>query len=314
MRKILSLIAVTLVLAITQRAEAWDSKGHMMVAAVAYSKLKPEIRTKVDALLRVNPDRPNWLDLIPTGTSAADRKKMIFMIAATWPDRIKKDTDYTTDGPHNGNRPPSDPTIANQNTGYDDMHRHKYWHFVDTGFSNDGTAVQPLPTPNAQTQIIAFRDVLASATASKDKKSYDLSWLLHLVGDVHQPLHATARFTALDTDGDDGGNGVELSSGNLHSFWDDVLGSTDNPAIALTAVATLPAADATKANDADVSHWIAESFTLAKSGVYMKPPIGDDEGPFTLSLTYKANAKVLAQKQIALAGARLANLLNEALK
>jgi hypothetical protein len=92
-----------------------QQRAHV-VAAVSYSQLKPEICTKVDALLRLNPDRPNWLDLIPAGTSAADKKKMLFMIAATWPDRIKKDPDYTSDGTHNGNRPPNDAAIANQNT------------------------------------------------------------------------------------------------------------------------------------------------------------------------------------------------------
>jgi hypothetical protein len=287
----------------------------MMVAAVAYSKLKSEVRTKVDALLRLNPDYPSWLTLIPDGTPVATRKKMIFMIAATWPDRIKTDPDYVTDGTHNGNRSPSDLTVANPNTGYDDMHRHKYWHFVDTGFSNDGNTVLSPPTQNAQTRITPFKGVLASSTEPKDKKSYDLSWLEHLVGDVHQPLHATARFTMEDTDGDEGGNGVDLTSAsNLHLFWDDVLGSTENPAVALTAVATLPTPDQTKADDPDVAHWISESFNLAKSDAYKNPPIGDNSGPFTLSPTYRADARVLARKQIALAGARLANLLNEALK
>jgi hypothetical protein len=50
-------------------------------------------------------------------------------------------------------------------------------------------------------------------------KSYDLSWLLHLVGDLHQPLHSTTRVGATDLDGDDGGNGVKLTSpANLHTF------------------------------------------------------------------------------------------------
>jgi len=78
------------------------------------------------------------------------------------------------------------------------------------------------------TQIAAFRAVLASTSSDPnlDKlKSYDLSWLLHLVGDVHQPLHSTTRVSTTKPDGDDGGNGVKLTSpANLHTFWDDVLG------------------------------------------------------------------------------------------
>ena len=45
-----------------------------------------------------------------------------------------------------------------------------------------------------KTQIVAFRKTLGDSGASDELKSYDLVWLLHLVGDVHQPLHATTRF------------------------------------------------------------------------------------------------------------------------
>jgi hypothetical protein len=60
-------------------------------------------------------------------------------------------------------------------------------------------------------------------------------WLIHLAGDVHQPLHAVARFCQNDTDGDNGGNDVKLNcspgvscASNLHAEWDGVLGNTHN--------------------------------------------------------------------------------------
>jgi hypothetical protein len=140
---------------------AWNGRGHMMVAAVAYQKLNQATKDRVDALLLLNPDRDNWFDLIPATTSAPKRKMMIFMIAATWADRIKSDPDYHTDGTHNGNRPPNDPS-AGQNIGFDDLARHKYWHFVDTPFSEDDTTLPSVPAPNAETQIAKFRAVLAS--------------------------------------------------------------------------------------------------------------------------------------------------------
>jgi hypothetical protein len=92
----------------------------MMVAAVAYEQLTQRTKDRVEALLVLNPDRDNWFALIPPGTSAARTKKMLFMIAATWPDRIKSDPDYHSDGPHGGNRPPND-SSASQNIGYDDV-------------------------------------------------------------------------------------------------------------------------------------------------------------------------------------------------
>src|SRR5262245_29872651 len=220
MRRWLITIVLAVALLVPQYALTWNGRGHMMVAAVAYQKLNQATKDRVDALLLLNPDRDNWLDLIPATISAPKRKMMIFMIAATWADRIKKDPDYHTDGTHKGNRPPNDPT-AGQNIGYDDLARHKYWHFIDLPFSDDNTELPLVPTPNAQTQIALFRAVLASASgnsSSEKLKSYDLSWLLHLVGDLHQPLHATTRVGDTQPDGDDGGNAVKLTSpANLHA-------------------------------------------------------------------------------------------------
>jgi hypothetical protein len=66
----------------------------------------------------------------------------------------------------------------------------------------------------------------------------------------------------------------------------------------------LPASDATKASDLNVSHWVAEGVQPRWGGY----------GVFTLTKKYKSAAKALAKKQVALAGARLANLLNAELK
>jgi hypothetical protein len=287
----------------------------MMMAAVAYNQLTQPTKDRVDALLLLNPDRDNWVAFIPEGTSTTTTQMMLFMIAATWADRIKIDPDYHTDGTHGGNRPPNDPS-ASQNIGYDDLARHKYWHFVDLPFAQDTTPLPPVPTPNAQTQIIAFRAVLAS-DAPDPLKSYDLSWLLHLIGDVHQPLHCITRVTATQPEGDDGGNGVKLTTPgpvNLHSFWDEVLGGGNAPSTALSAITTLPTPPVSAVNDLDVSHWINDSFTAAQQTVYKKPPIGAGAGPFTVTQTYKTAARRLARKQVALAGARLAKLLNEELR
>ncbi|MEK6324320.1 MAG: S1/P1 nuclease [Acidobacteriota bacterium] len=305
---------LVLIFVLSAPANAWNARGHMMVAAVAYQKLTQRAKDRVDALLMLNPDRDNWLDLIPAGTSAALKKKMIFMIAATWSDRIKGDPDYHTDGTHGGNRPPTDGT-ANRNIGYDDLARHKYWHFVDVPFTQDGTTLPPIITPNAQTQITAFRAVLASTTSSDPLKSYDLSWLLHLIGDVHQPLHCTARVSATKPEGDDGGNAVKLSSpANLHTFWDGVLGGGNAPSTAANAATALTNAPTGPANNLNVQNWVDESFAIAKRDVYINPPIGPGTGQFTLTPAYKTKAKGIAQKRIALAGARLAKILNDELK
>lgn len=76
---------------------------------------------------------------------------------------------------------------------------------LEPAWRNYKTVTLPfIPTPNVQTQIAKCRDVIASDASSKDK-SYALVWLLHLVGDVHQPLHAMARIAAGESNDDKGG-------------------------------------------------------------------------------------------------------------
>jgi len=152
-----------------------------------------------------------------------------------------------------------------------------------------------------------------------DLKAYDLSWLLHFVGDLHQPLHCTTRVGSTEVDGDaGGGNFVEVDLGSstkkLHAFWDDLLGpSGAEPKAVIKTAKKLPAADATKAADLNVSHWVDEGVQNAKDKVYVAP-VGLGAGPFNMTNKYKKAAKALAKKQVALAGARLANLLNAELK
>ena len=73
MKKAHRISALTLTLLVTLSAPtyAWNSRGHMMVAAVAYQKLTQTTKDRVDALLFLNPDRDKFLALIPAGTSPA---------------------------------------------------------------------------------------------------------------------------------------------------------------------------------------------------------------------------------------------------
>ena len=82
--------------------------------------------------------------------------------------------------------------VSTQNIGFTDRFRHRCWHFIDVAFAQDGTTVlPPTPVPNAQERVDLFRPVLGGI--DEDLKAYDLSWLLHLVGDLHQPLHCTTK-------------------------------------------------------------------------------------------------------------------------
>ena len=318
MKKLARLTTATLLLifALSVTSFGWSDTGHMAVAFVAYKKLTPQARARVDALVRLNPMFNRFSGMVPPGTSAANKRMMIFMLMATWPDKIKSDPQHHPDGPDNGDRPPTDGTAAN-NIGYSDMALHKYWHFIDRPFSPDNTPLEDASVPNAETQIAAFRAVLAS-NSPDELKSYDLVWLLHLVGDVHQPLHCTSRFTQGQPHGDAGGNFVKIRDGNttkkLHGFWDGLLGTSSRPQDAVAVGQTLAPANAALANNLDASVWIDESFTDAQNKAYKNPPIGVGAGPFTITAAYRNAARALARKRVALAGARLANILNAELQ
>ena len=314
MLKFLSLIVVMTCAVICSPAKAWDNFGHMEVAAYAWAKMTPTAQARAAQLLKLNPMYAIWTANIP----ADQRDRVAFVMAATWPDAIKRSTDYHSDGADGGDRPPPGPE-ASQNIGYADHFMHKYWHFIDLPFSPDNTTLHDPVAPNAQTQIAAFRAKLADAGATDDVQSYDLAWLLHLVGDVHQPLHATSRFTHGQPDGDAGGNGVKIKCGTgcsapkLHTFWDDVLGTSNAVNDAILAATKLRKPGVQKVAISDEKKWIDESFSAAKDYVY-DPPVGDGAGPYTLTKQYKARALRLAKQRVALAGARLANLLNDAFK
>jgi hypothetical protein len=308
-------------------AFAWNDEGHMVVAYAAYEQLQPAVRQRVITLLQLNPDYAKWQAVLPPTSSKADAQRMLFMIAATWADQIRGDRRYADDGLYGGYIPyGSDSSL---NVGYSDYLRHLYWHSIVLFFSQDGTPLPEVPRPNVQTQIAAFRAVLRS-NAPDGLKSYDLVWLEHLVGDVHQPLHASARVSKYLPESDAGGNLIRLCSppcnDTLHAFWDRMVGSDASIGVpaaqnnlaaelasAINVAKSLPAPDAHRAEDLSEASWVQEALEVAKQRVYVAP-IGPGVGPYTITPEYFDAAKALAAEQVALAGARLANLLNSELK
>ncbi len=307
------LALLTSILAVTP-ARAWDDFGHMAVAGIAYKKLDPAIRERADQLVRLNPSYSSWLHYMPRHLSTEEKNLYAFMQAATWPDSIKGDATYQSDGLDGGYRP--DGITSNLNVGYSDKLLHKYWHFVDLPISADGAPLPAVPTPNAETEMALCRTTLASS-APDELKSYDLCWLLHLVGDVHQPLHCVTRVSKKMPYGDSGGNAVKIYDTDpptlLHTFWDQVLGTERSPASVIPFIASLEPADTKSAADLNARNWIEESFSLSKSKVYVSP-VKKGVDVKRLSPAYKKTAYELARVRVELAGERLANVLNRELK
>lgn len=298
--------------AIPVSALAWNDHGHMAVAAVAWNHMSAAARARAAELLQRNPDYPQWV----AGVAPADRARVAFLRAATWPDAIKSNKAYVDDG-----YTPADPH-AGDIGDYSDKLMHKGWHFKDLAYSPDGTPTKPPFGTNAVTQIAGAEANLASAGTSDAGKSYSLAWLLHLVGDIHQPLHAVSRYTAGFPEGDVGGNKVRACSDQqaecdkrdeLHAFWDDATGTADSVASVDATVASLKPADAAKVHDLDPGDWAAESEKLAEQVVYA-PPIGLADKVYRLTRAYRAKARSVAAARVELAGERLAAILNRDLR
>lgn len=286
----------------------------MQIAYLAYKRLDVPVKEKIDALLKLNKDYPKWT----AGVADAQTAKLYaFIRAATWADDIKsKEYGYVRDK--------VDSPTAGQNIGYADHNQHAYWHFKDIMFSPDGAALSPADPVDAVTQLRIMIDALpASSGASDDIRSYDLVWIIHLVGDLHQPLHAVTRLTKQIPDGDEGGNAETVipATGEtiaLHAYWDRIFGGYTSPYGAvfdaddkdgLNSVKPSPVA----AQISDPEAWAEESAELAKQFAYAAP-VSAGANATLLTRDYETNARNIARSQAALAAARLANLLNAALQ
>jgi S1/P1 nuclease len=166
--------------------------------------------------------------------------------------------------------------------------------------------------------------VPASSDALDMLRSYDLTWIIHLVGDLHQPLHAIDRYSApISSAGGDRGGNLEMvipASGEtlaLHAYWDRIFGGYSSVFGAIYdadhgGVASITS-DAAKAQILDPETWAQESFELAKTYTYSEP-VRTDKQAVELTRDYETRARDIARQQAALAAARLANLLTEVLR
>ena len=204
-----------------------------------------------------------------------------------------------------------------------------HWHYIDLYFRSDGrpTLLKP-EAENVDWAIAKFSKVLADKSASTADRAQALRYLIHFVGDAHQPLHAASRETHDMPAGDAGGNRVEIQAvkgihmrrPSLHLLWDfgcglfrDVdrpLGEATKAEIERMADRILkdyPVSSLPHKNDLSPADWSREGFEISKSFVYSFGPSGE------ISDTYLAKGKNICELRLAQAGHRLALLLNHLL-
>ena len=299
---------VTAALLALPASAVWDTAGHRTVAAIAWEHMTPRARARAVELLLHGPALANFAALRPAPPaqgSEAERDRALFLNAATWADLVR-----------------------NSDQAWHVYH-HATWHYADFYWDVENGRPHEIPgagpdSVNAGERVLAFRALLADSTAPDTTRAVALAWLLHLVGDIHQPLHCSSRVTSEDAlpRGDLGGNTFVLDAGhNLQAYWDEILDRliASDPGEDSIAYATRmarrierihPRASlATPAASTDVVGWEREGLHLAQTVVYAGVTRGEPP-----SATYQAQALTVAERRIALAGYRLAALLNDALK
>lgn len=258
---------------------AWIDTGHMVIGAIAEKKLSLKAKKAVNDLLRVGGDNT-------TNT---------IMTATCWADDVKT----AENGP---------------------------WHYINIHFRADGSPASNAPLKqNVVWAIGRMIATLEDKNQPKSKRADALRFLLHFVGDVHQPMHCVARDTTAFPNGDRGGNefkvgvpsGWAVDPRQLHLLWDFGCGEfmpVHRPleksveaklrAKAAGIMAEFPESRLKLVGEMDAYAWAGHGHQLARTRAYMIP-----EGSIP-SESYLRQGRELSRQQAALAGYRLARILN----
>ena len=303
-------LSIILTLAIFMPVFGWHDEGHKLTGYIAWQRMTPQTREAVVRILRAAPEDSQIATFYPVyGIQPESVRRMeFFELIPTWADMVRE---------------------RSFPVRYRKYH-HSNWHYDDTFWREVNGRVELVTLSEdggqALVQIAAADKVMRDPKSSDGEKAVAIAWFLHLAGDMHQPLHNSARVTATEPKGDQGGNLFYLqpetpqgvSRLNLHSFWDGIPARAvpwTNGQCVEAYVASLGEkmikkhpytefASVLKLGNYDA--WHQEGFSLATTAVFT-PELKRNEMP---SKKYQKAAFAIAERQIALAGYRIAETFN----
>jgi hypothetical protein len=301
-------LSIAIVIFLTSNAFAWDDTGHKLTTYIAWQQMSPQAREKAFKILMSAPEDSDLSVFYLQGGRSEEAKRLeLFMIASTWAD-IVRDRDFKV--------------------RYQKYHR-STWHYLDNYWKEENGQIisvdLPVAKENAVERLNYFDALLRDASKSDEEKSIALAWILHIGGDIHQPLHCTSRVTEWSPKGDQGGNLFSITPKgakereSLHWYWDSIVGrniarvndecdSDYLPKIANKMMKKHPKSKVV--NNLKLGNyldWQKEGFEYATKEVY-KNGLKDFEMP---SEKYKKRAFEISEQRIALAGYRLGETLNQ---
>lgn len=267
------------------RAAAWGVEGHRLVAALAEKHLSGAARQQVGEILAGSGMCP--------GADVSTKMKCV----ANWADDARKTT-----------------------------HKNTYnWHFVDIPLARGYKPAVDCEPPNKAQKgrcgifglDYARRILRREVTDPKISRAQALMFVIHIVGDLHQPLHTVLEKT--------GGNfyfvKYEGDDTNLHEVWDtDIIQSEmhtpDGPhtesAYILMLEKVIEQGGLASFQQGDPVGWLAEAHGLAAGDAYAGlPKVNLPDHPFLLGSNYFGHNVLVVNTQLERAGARLAKILNE---
>lgn len=281
-------LLLLLTLAGAMPARAWNAAGHRIVAAIAWQELTPGTQQQIAMVLAAHPEHARWIKPGEDGQARA-----AFIEAGCWPDEIRRDPRFYDED----NEPPTPPL-----PGLADTQRHRRWHYSDLpleGGRNTGNGELEQQLPRLLSSLNPRR--------SLSERAYALPWVIHLLADVHQPLHVASK-------GDEGGTRLaindpfssRLPESNLHRWWDDLPGPPWlRDAYLERTVARLLREYPDPVPTGSVAQWMEESRVIAHRHGY--PSTTDD--PATITEDFKRQAERIARQRLVVAGRRLAAIL-----
>jgi nuclease S1 len=266
-------------------AFAWGPQGHRTVGAIADRLLTPAARAQVAQLLAADLDR-----------FGNPSRRTTLESVALWADEIRG---TAADRPR--------------------------WHYDDVPLCTSAPRESYCAGGQCNSaQLERLTAVLADSHADLRARNEALKWIVHLVGDIHQPLHAADN-------GDLGGNRVRVTLAGvrtygrvtLHGAWDTELvalalgtRSRQRPPRDIDALARAAETLTAEAGQRTPADWASESNHLARNVAYRYPGFACGVVPagiVVLDRDYQREAEAIVRERLLLGGGRLANLLNDVL-
>ncbi|HEY6641780.1 S1/P1 nuclease [Povalibacter sp.] len=282
-------------------SHAWSRSGHMVTGAIAHEDLlgsDARVIAQVADILEKHPDRGTFEVALGAATGEA-RTRRLFMEMARWPDDIR-------------------------NSPFD----HPTWHYSGKPLIDPRepptTAVRNHLSGAALEAFALNLRLAGDRNASAAERAVALCWIFHLVGDMHQPLHAVDLFSLRFPEGDRGGGlqfvreTADSEPQTLHGFWDGIVPGTGEASDVLDTANALRARSTRSAfpqlaarATTNIAVWSSESVDLAAAKVYRSDlrTGASPQNATVLTPDYVSDARSTGELRIVLAGYRLSDLL-----